>query len=272
MVIMTRRRWCLSLAPVQPVKRRVKRLQQIYWMYFRPLYCETIPTPPAMRVLVISPHIDDDVIGCGGVLQQHAMAGATITSVYLRDGGPTREAEAREAGKLIGVNDLIFLRWGSQPQTELLRRSRPGTNAEFDIQESTIAGLREIVEQARPDVVYAPFFLDPHPDHAAAARLLGAVMERGANIKACYLYEVWSPLVPNALVNITDQAETKRRAINAYHSQVETINMSEGILGLNAYRAEMNRIRGHAEAFLLLGPRELRRMLRDLDETAAVRA
>ena len=58
--------------------------------------------------------------------------------------------------------------------------------------------------------------------------------------------------MPNALVDITAQAETKRRAINAHRSQVATIDMSAGMLGLNAYRAEMNRIRGYAEAYLRL--------------------
>ena len=140
--------------------------------------------------------------------------------------------------------------------------------AEFRIEESTIAALREIIERTGPDVVYAPFFLDPHPDHAAAARLLDSAIEHGSPVKVCYLYEVWSPLMPNVLVDITRQAETKRRAVNAHRSQVESINMSEGILGLNAYRAEMNRIPGYAEAFLRVRPRELSQMLRDVDEAA----
>jgi LmbE family N-acetylglucosaminyl deacetylase len=254
-----------SLRVLQPVRRRVKRFQSLYWKYFRPLYCEVISTPPGAHILVISPHIDDDVIGCGGVLRQHVMAGATITSVYLRDGGPIREAEAREAGKLIGINELVFLRWGAQPESEIIRRTRPGTRAEIEVQEDTIAGLRAVVDRVHPDLVYAPFFLDPHPDHAAGARLLSAVVERRSCIRTCFLYEVWSPLVPNVLVDITAQAETKRRAIRAHRTQVETIDMSTGMLGLNAYRAEMNRVRGYAEAYLRLEPWELRQMLQEID-------
>ena len=246
----------------------MKHLQQIYWKHFRPLYCEKIPTPPAKRVLVICPHIDDDVIGCGGVLKQHATAGAKLTSVYLRDGGTTRENEANEAGKMIGLSELIFLRWGSPERARLVRKSRPGLKPDFTIEESTITALRKIIERTRPEVVYVPFFLDPHPDHAAAARLLDSAMEDGPTVEACYLYEVWSPLMPNVLVDITHQAEIKRRAVNAHRSQVETINMSEGILGLNAYRAQMNRIPGYAEAFLRVRPRELSHMLRDLDKAA----
>ncbi len=268
MAVRTSRGGWRSLPVLQPVKRRVQRLQRIYWKYFRPLYCEVIPTPEAARVLVVSPHIDDDVIGCGGVLRQHAVAGASVTSVYLRNGGPTREAEAHEAGKLLGISDLVFLRWGPDPTAGRAGRTRPGPRAEVEVCQETLAGLRQVIQERRPDVVYAPFFLDPHPDHVAATRLLAAVAGQGMAIEACYLYEVWSPLVPNALVDITGEAETKRRAIDAHRSQVATINMSDGILGLNAYRAQMNRILGYAEAFLRLHPRELAGMLREVNGNA----
>jgi N-acetylglucosamine malate deacetylase 1 len=260
----TRNHW-RSLPVPQSVKQRVKRFQRIYWKYFRPLYCECIPTPPAARVLVVSPHIDDDVIGCGGVLRQHAMAGAAVTSVYLRNGGPIREAEAHEAGKLIGIDELIFLRWGAFPASGARWRTVPNTKSEVEVTERTMANLREVIERVKPDLVYTPFVLDPHPDHAAATYLLSAVADQGISIGACYLYEIWSPLVPNVLVDITAQAEMKRRAINAHRSQVETIDMSEGMLGLNTYRAHMNRMHGYAEAFLRLGSGELRGMLHDLD-------
>lgn len=254
-----------TLPALQPVKRRLQRVQTAYWKRFRPLYCERIPTPAAARVLVVCPHIDDDVVGCGGVLRQHASAGTTVTSVYLRNGGPIREAEAHEAAKITGITDLVFLRWGPPPGRERFRRTKPGPAAEFQIDERAITGLREVVEQARPDIIYAPSFLDPHPDHAAAPRLLAAVAERGVRVGECYLYEVWSPLVPNALVDITPDADTKRRAIDAHRSQVETMDLAAAILGLNAYRAEMNRIHGYAEAYLRVSPEELVRMLADLD-------
>src|SRR2546426_12131813 len=38
------------------------------------------------RVLVLAPHMDDEVLGCGGTLLQHARVGAQLTIVYLTDG------------------------------------------------------------------------------------------------------------------------------------------------------------------------------------------
>jgi N-acetylglucosamine malate deacetylase 1 len=210
---------------------------------------------------VLSPHIDDDVIGCGGVIRQHADVGAAIVSVYLRDGGATRESEARRAAEIVGVSELIFLRWG--PAANRRRWGPvPTTKSLIPIQEDTIKGLRGIIENTKPEVVYAPFFLDPHPDHASATYLLDAAMSScRAPIERLYLYEVWGPLIPDVLIDITKQADVKRRAINAHCSQVENINMGDGILGLNRYRAEMNRIRGYAEAYLRVTPGELQKML-----------
>jgi N-acetylglucosamine malate deacetylase 1 len=238
-------------------KRRVRQLQNLYWAFSRPLYCQVIPTPTAHRVLVLSPHIDDDVVGCGGTIRQHADAGAVVVSVYLRDGGKTREAEAQRAAAFAGISELIFMRWGPSGETKRWGPV-PTTKSLIPIQEDTVKALREVIETVQPDVLYAPFFLDPHPDHAGATYLLNAVIPScGTSIKQCYLYEVWGPLVPDVLVDITKQADIKLRAINAHSSQVESINMGVGILGLNRYRAEMNRIRGYAEAYLRVTPGEL---------------
>ena len=253
------------MALVKLVKKRLRRAQNLYWEYSRPLYCQVVAPPAARRVLVLSPHIDDDVIGCGGVIRQHADLGAAIVSVYLRDGGATRESEARRAAEIIGVSELIFLRWGPAANT---RRWGPVPTAKslIPIQRDTIKGLREIIENTKPEVLYAPFFLDPHPDHASATYLLDAAMSSCRTpIERLYLYEVWGPLVPDVLIDITKQADVKRRAINAHCSQVENINMGDGILGLNRYRAEMNRIQGYAEAYLRVTPRELQKMLSATD-------
>ena len=253
--------------PMSQAKQRVKRLQQLYWCYFRPLYCQLIPTPPASRVLVLAPHIDDDVIGCGGVLRQHVSNNAVVTAVYMRQGGPQRESEARDAASVIGTTNLVFLRWGPPPSNGRRWHTVPTTKAEISLTDRFQRDLAEVLDQYQPEVVCTPFFLDPHPDHATATHVLRAAMAIAkTSVETCYLYEVWTPLVPNVVVNISEEAEIKRRAINAHRSQVERMNLDLGILGLNAYRAEMNRLKGYAEAYLRLRPEELAEMLRAAGE------
>ena len=73
------------------------------------------------NLLVLSPHPDDDIIGCGGTLRRYHEEGAAITVVYMTDGrkgGGTydeeelvlvRKEEAAKAASIIGVDKLIFL-------------------------------------------------------------------------------------------------------------------------------------------------------------------
>ena len=41
---------------------------------------------PGNRVLVFSPHPDDDILGCGGSLMVHVSKGAKVTIIYMTSG------------------------------------------------------------------------------------------------------------------------------------------------------------------------------------------
>src|SRR5205807_1547507 len=74
------------------------------------------------RVLVISPHPDDEAIGCGGTLRQHVLQGDTVRVVFLTSGengghgmppeetGRIREEEARAAAEILGISEVEFWR------------------------------------------------------------------------------------------------------------------------------------------------------------------
>src|SRR5690606_11392217 len=55
----------------------------------------------SQSTLVIAPHYDDEVLGCGGLLAQLAAGGAAVRVLFLTDGGGGGEArgegEEREA-------------------------------------------------------------------------------------------------------------------------------------------------------------------------------
>jgi LmbE family N-acetylglucosaminyl deacetylase len=54
----------------------------------------------ASRVLVLAPHADDEIVGCGGLLAQLLAAGAAVTVFYLTDSsGGTEAIDDRPASR-----------------------------------------------------------------------------------------------------------------------------------------------------------------------------
>jgi N-acetylglucosamine malate deacetylase 1 len=217
--------------------------------------------PAAEKVLVLAPHMDDEVIGCGGTLAKHTARGASVTVVFLTDGATdaspgeqsaaaisaTRTQEARNALAVLRVQRSEFLgaRDGSLASTpELVQK------------------LRTILTSDRFDLVYLPFFLEEHPDHRAASqRLLDATRDLVSPMR-CLGYEVWTPLFPNCLVNIDATMPVKRQALEQYRSQLAGIDYTHTQFGLNAYRsaAFLGGTCRYAEAFCALSLPEYRDM------------
>ncbi|HSF88441.1 MAG TPA: PIG-L family deacetylase [Saprospiraceae bacterium] len=206
-----------------------------------------VEKPEGQRVLVIAPHPDDDVIGCGGTIRLHRRLGHSVYILYLSDGergvknmNPIKTAELRrvEAVRSSGHLDVpeenlfhLHLRDG-----DLINQS--GTNYDF----------RSILEKANPDIIYLPSFCETHRDHYAANILLKNNLVRGATIAA---YEVWTPLIPNRLVNISSVIDDKRNALMEHASQQKHLDYLEAALSLNRYRAAMFRKEPrYAEAFI----------------------
>jgi LmbE family N-acetylglucosaminyl deacetylase len=216
--------------------------------------------PGGGRVMVLAPHMDDEIIGCGGAIARHAQAGAQIQVVFLTDGRygfavdqftgeerkrkemeviAARKDEARRALDVLGIKDLVFL------------DAIDGKLAEA----TDVAGrLREALEKFRPDVVYLPCFLEQHPDHrAASAVLLEATRGTGWKFE-CFSYEIWTTLVPNCFVEIDSVIELKKKALGHYQSQLADVDYFHTGLGLNAHRS-LGVLKGtrFAEAYLAVG-------------------
>ena len=206
-----------------------------------------VEKPEGTRVLVIAPHPDDEVIGCGGTVCLHRQLGHKVSILYLTDGergiknmNPIKTAELRrtEAKRSSAHLDIpeenlyhLHLRDG-----DVINQS--GTN--YD--------LREILEKSDPDIIYLPSFVEAHRDHYAANVLLKNNLVKSAIIAA---YEVWTPLIPNRLVNISSVIDAKRAALLEHASQMKELDYCDAALSLNRYRAAMYRKTSQfAEAFI----------------------
>lgn len=197
-----------------------------------PLSIEQL-APRGTRVVVVAPHPDDEVLGCGGALGLLALAGREIVVIGVTDG------EGSHPGSFAWTPALLACQRRAERADGLARLgvTRPAlelgvADGAVALAEASLGGrLRELL---RPrDVVFATWRLDGHPDHEAAGR----VAAKAAASIGCRLWEVpvwmwhWArpadSRVPwKRMRRLALDAETcarKSRAIAAHGSQlVET--------------------------------------------------
>lgn len=212
---------------------------------------EAIPYEPALlrgeRLLVLAPHPDDEVIGCGGLVALHLREGRQVRVVVATDGteggdGSVREDESRRALARLGPAEIEFLRY----------RDRTLDDSAAD------AVARELRSFA-PDLILVPAPIEIHPDHLALSRIFCELIQRDESLFATLavarvaFYEVGQPLRPNALVDISDVADAKFAAIADHASQLALRDYVGYARGLNTYRA-MTLPAGttHAEAYYVV--------------------
>lgn len=227
---------------------------------------ELISQPEKGKILVLAPHMDDEVIGCGGTLYKSVLAGGKVTVVYMTDGRKgdpeleekdipeekrrifedqlvdIRKKEARIATSILNIKDLIFL---DEPDMGL------------DTNKRNITTMVNILEHIKPDVVYLPFLTDNHPDHWQTNRIFVEALKKKSFSLDCYGYEVWSPIYPNCMIDIGDVVEIKKQALEKFKSQLKHNDYTNSILGLNSYRSMVHlKGQGYVEAFFAATSKE----------------
>ena len=136
------------------------------------------------RVLVFSPHPDDETIGAGGYIRRCCDRGARVRIVLVTDGNkhnlePRRYAEFKKATWILGVpgDDLVFLGY---PDGKMRKQSRSELRRVF----------AEQIVRFSPDVVVYPHRFDNHPDHAVVGDVMDAVLARMNPEPASYQFLV----------------------------------------------------------------------------------
>ncbi len=210
-------------------------------------------------VLVMAPHPDDEVFGCGGVIAQAVRSGASVRVVVLTDGAAqgdpaTRRAEALEAAHRLGVGEPEF--WG------LADRSLCPDDPDL------INRVRSLLVEAAPNILLLPSPAEIHPDHRALALLVYGVIQSATPgdelqnaLQATRLatYEVSAVLRPNLLVDVSAEWETVLSAADAYASQLEKHAYVEVMDGIAQARClTLPRAVRRAEAYHVVDPRYIR--------------
>lgn len=215
------------------------------------------------KVLVIAPHPDDEILGCGGTMARIAAAGGDLrVAIVTRGMAPqfsdefvaSIRAEAKASHALIGVRETLYL---DLPAAALDTVAATELNG----------ALSKLVREVRPDTIFLPFIGDIHTDHQLTflAAMVAARPRDSQAPRRIYAYETLSEtnwyapgitpaFVPNVFIDIADTIETKLDAFRCFESQVKQFpdeRSIEAIRALAVMRGASMYLKA-AEAFMLV--------------------
>lgn len=203
-------------------------------------------TQEVQRALVIGAHPDDNEVGCGGTIAKLTQQGWDVTFIVCTNGNKgshdpdithyrlaeLREVEQRAAAAILGVRQVIFLRYN---------------DGELEPSPALRAEMALYIRHFKPHVVYSH---DPwrmymlHPDH----RVVGYAVVDGLVSARDHLYMpglgqigltvwrprslfLWSAEKPDHIEDISSTLATKIAALREHHTQFDRLdNLEEWVL------------------------------------------
>lgn len=179
-----------------------------------------------LDVLVVAPHPDDAELGMGGTICRMLADGLAVGVLDLTNGEPTPrgsvEIRARETA---AATRALGLSW---------RENLDLPNRRLRATLSARAALASVIRLQRPRWLFAPYWVDAHPDHQAATKLIEAA-RFWAKLTKCELAgEPFHPerifyyscvhlrvvRAPAFVVDITDTWDRKWASLRCYESQL----------------------------------------------------
>jgi len=181
-------------------------------------------TEPQIDVLAVFSHPDDAELTMAGTLLKLKSLGyrtgvldMTRGEMGTRGTPEIRAKEALDASRVMGLDARVNL---EQPDGHIM------------LSEETRQVMVRALRKYRPKVVFTSHWDDPHPDHAATARIVREAArlstmrkydegsEPGVIKMPAIAHAIYSRLVlPSFIVDVSEFAERKMEAIRAYPSQ-----------------------------------------------------
>jgi len=185
------------------------------------------------RVAAIVAHPDDEVLGCGGTLRRHVLAGDEVWVIILADGETSRdgipacdkaiagrEGAARKSADILGIEHLALHGFPD---------NRLDTQALLEVAKV----IEAHIEQIAPDTIYTHHAGDLNQDHRCVhqAVVTACRPQPGRSLKTLLFFEVASstewqtpgsapPFLPNWFIDISDTLDAKLKALEAYGAEM----------------------------------------------------
>ena len=212
-----------------------------------------------MKVLVISAHPDDEVIGAGGTIARHISNGDMVSWCVVTEGYAPMRSEAELAAarrqvcavqNLFGIESVSFcgfptIRLNAVPHIELT------------------SALQAVVDSTKPDIVYTTPYCDVNTDHrlVCEATMVATRPLPGSTVRTVLSYEIApttrfaaQPFASNVYVDISKFMDTKLQAMACYKTQLREFPHPRYLRGLELFARERGLSIGveAAECFCLI--------------------
>lgn len=179
-----------------------------------------------LDILAFGAHADDVEIGMGGTIAKYAAQGKKIgicdlTAAELSSNGTVgiRGKEANEAGRILGIS---------------VRENLHLRDRGLFLTEDSIRQVASIIRKYRPQIIFAPYSIDRHPDHGNCSKIVEEAFFSAGIRKyitmdeypphrpsQIYFYMINGFHKPDFVIDITDYMDKKIASLNAYQSQFQ---------------------------------------------------
>ncbi len=183
---------------------------------------------PTTAPLILAPHPDDEVFGCGGLITRLISQGITPHVVIMSGGGASHssccnlpEDELKHNRRQLTLNAAKILKL---PKSHIhFLDFKDG--AISDKPESEVAKLKDLIRAINPSDIFIPHWGEGWKDHLAVAKIAKELAPTNCHIyEYCvwmWFYNVWRHLSwtnAHALQLSASEQQTKLKAIEAYIS------------------------------------------------------
>lgn len=220
-----------------------------------------------MEILVIAPHMDDEILGAGGIVARYAAEGHKVyvcvvtkgcRPLFMEESVERVRRECREADAFLGVKETIFLGFPAAMLEDVPRHELNDA-------------LVRTIQRVRPDEVFIPHRGDMQLDHKMVvdAAMVALRPKYEHMVRRIYAYEtlsetgwdvpnVQNEFIPTVYFDISEYLDKKLEALRIYQSQLAEFpnpRSLQAVRALAMFRGATVNVEA-AEAFSLV--REIR--------------
>jgi bacillithiol biosynthesis deacetylase BshB1 len=181
-----------------------------------------------LDVLVVAPHPDDAELGMAGAILKMQDDGLRVGILDLTNGEPTPHGSLeRRAQETAAASEVLGIAW---------RENLGLPNRSLEATLEARGKLAGVIRRTRPRWLFAPYWVDAHPDHVAATQLIEAARfwakltktdlpgapHHPQRIFNYYCVHLKQTPQPAFILDISKYWERKLAAIRCYESQFIT--------------------------------------------------